>query len=79
MKSETIDRLIRLPAVQSATGLAKSSLYALAARGEFPKPLKLSSRASAWRESEVTGWIAGRIRASKLETRRAKRTRARRA
>lgn len=53
--------LIRLPAVIARTGLRKSQLYAMAGRGEFPKPLKLGSHATAWVESEVRQWIEARI------------------
>jgi prophage regulatory protein len=56
--------LLRLSGVKSRTGLGRSHIYALAARGEFPKPVKLGDRASAWVESEVTEWVRSRIRAS---------------
>jgi prophage regulatory protein len=54
-------RLIRLPEVARLTGLGRSQLYALAAAGKFPSPLKLSERCSAWAEPEVRAWIAERI------------------
>lgn len=53
--------LIRLPAVIARTGLRKSQLYAMAGRGEFPKPLKIGAHATAWVESEVRQWIEARI------------------
>jgi prophage regulatory protein len=56
--------LLRLRDVESRTGLRRSHLYGLAARGEFPKPLKLGNRASAWVAGEVDAWINARIRAS---------------
>jgi len=40
-------------------------LYKLVADGGFPKPLKLSVRASAWVESEVEGFIQSRIAQSR--------------
>jgi prophage regulatory protein len=58
------ETLLRLRDVEARTGLKRSHLYGLAARGEFPKPLKLGDRASAWVESEVTEWVYSRIRAS---------------
>lgn len=58
------ETLLRLSGVKSRTGLGRSHIYALAARGEFPKPVKLGERASAWVESEVTEWVRSRIRAS---------------
>ena len=54
-------QLLKMPEVRAKTGLSRSHLYALAQDGEFPKPLKLSERSSAWVESEVEGWIEDRI------------------
>jgi len=56
------ERLIRLPQVESLTGLRRAHLYGLARRGQFPKPVKIGARASAWRESLVLAWIQDRIR-----------------
>jgi prophage regulatory protein len=52
---------IRLPTVEARTGLKRSTLYARAAAGTFPKPYKLGLRASGWAEDEVERWLA-RIR-----------------
>lgn len=52
---------LRLPAVQARTGLSRSGIYQLVRRGEFPLPIKLGRRASAWLESEVSAWIEARI------------------
>jgi prophage regulatory protein len=30
-------------------------------KGEFPKPIKIGTRAVAWRESEIDAWITARI------------------
>lgn len=54
-------RLIRLREVMRKTGLSRSYVYALAQKGQFPKPVKLSERSSAWIESEVQNWIDERI------------------
>lgn len=59
--------LIKMPEVRAKTGLSRSHLYALAQQGEFPKPIKLSERSSAWVESEVQGWIDSRIAQRDLE------------
>ena len=50
-------RLLRLPAVRKITGLKKSTVYAGAKNGTFPKPVKVGSRAVAWRNDELTRWI----------------------
>lgn len=51
---------LRRPAVQALTGLSRSTIYALMARGEFPKPVKLTARAVAWPEDVITQWLAER-------------------
>ena len=50
-------RLMRSKEVQAITGLPKSSLHNMAGAGLFPAPLKLGTRAVAWRESDVDEWI----------------------
>lgn len=55
--------LERLPQVKGRTGLSRSELYRRIAAGDFPQPVKLGERASAWNASEVDRWIAGRIAA----------------
>ncbi len=56
-------RLLRLPAVLKLTGLKKSTVYAGAKNGTFPKPVRLSARAVAWRSDELAKWIDGLPRA----------------
>jgi prophage regulatory protein len=56
--NNTQARLIRLREVMSMTGLSRSYVYDLSAKGQFPKPLKISERSVAWIESEVQAWIA---------------------
>jgi prophage regulatory protein len=55
------DRLLRLAAVMDRTGLAKPSVYRLESEGKFPKRVKLSERCVAWREAEISEWIASRV------------------
>ena len=49
--------------VQSKTTLSRSSIYDLIAKGEFPKPVKISGRRVAWLESSVDAWIESRTMA----------------
>ncbi|NRP95857.1 Prophage CP4-57 regulatory protein (AlpA) [Marinobacterium sp. xm-g-59] len=58
-----MSNLQKLPEVLVQTGLSRAHLYALAQKGAFPKPVKLSERSSAWVESEVQDWIDARIAA----------------
>lgn len=55
------ERLIRLAEVISITGLRKTSIYAAMNAGEFPKSIKISSRASAWPLSAVNRWVSSRV------------------
>ena len=44
----------------SLSGLKRSQIYALAAKGGFPRPAKLGS-ASRWSRHEVEAWVAARL------------------
>ena len=52
-------RLIKLEEVKLLTGLCKTTIYGLIAKGVFPRPKQTSSRRVAWRESEVREWLEG--------------------
>jgi len=56
---------IRLPEVKAATGLSKTSLYALIKEKSFPAPVRLGPRAVAWVKSEIRQWAVERVRASR--------------
>ena len=65
-------RLLRKPEVKSRSGFkSDSGLYDAIARGEFPKPIKIGVRASAWIESEIDAWIDVRIAVSRGDQRAA--------
>ncbi len=55
--------LERLPQVKARTGLSRSEIYRRIALGDFPTPIKLGLRASAWSKHEVDTWISRRIAA----------------
>jgi prophage regulatory protein len=57
--------MIRIQNVIALTGMSRQSIYAYAAAGKFPKPVKLGERCSAWIEEEVTNWIDSKIKASR--------------
>ena len=54
--------LLRLPGVVRATGLGARPVYKLIATGQFPAPLRLTSRSVAWRFAEIEAWVASRQR-----------------
>jgi prophage regulatory protein len=57
------DTFLRSAQVQALTGVPRSTRYELIARGEFPKPIKLSRRLVAWSAAEITAWQTSRIAA----------------
>ena len=60
---EVCMRLLTLREVSEMTGLSRSSIYAMMAAGEFPRPVRIGARAVRWHENEVRAFIANRPRA----------------
>ncbi|MFZ5486158.1 helix-turn-helix transcriptional regulator [Extensimonas vulgaris] len=60
-----MEKLLRLPLVLNTVGVSKSKLYEMIGKGEFPKPIKIGQRTSAWPESAIRQWIEQRIAAAK--------------
>ena len=54
------ENLLDRKKVEIKTTLSRSSIYDMIARGEFPKPVKISGRRVAWLESSVDAWIQSR-------------------
>jgi prophage regulatory protein len=61
------DRLLRLPEVESSTGLKKSTIYLLMKRGKFPRCVQLTARCVAWPESQVLQFVQDRIAAANTQ------------
>jgi prophage regulatory protein len=51
------NKLLRLPEVESTTGLKKSAIYVRVKDGSFPEPVRLRAKAVAWRFDEIQQWI----------------------
>jgi prophage regulatory protein len=58
------DRLLRLPEVEAATGLKKSTIYLLMKRKAFVPCVQVTTRCVAWPESRVLQWVQDRIAAA---------------
>ena len=58
------NRVLRRPAVETLTGIPRSTLYAKIASGDFPAPIKIGQRAVGWLESEVNDWLSSRQRST---------------
>ena len=59
------NKILRLPAVLSRTGLGRSTVYLYISEGRFPKPISLGPRAVGWLESEIDEWLEQQIQASR--------------
>lgn len=57
---ESMQRILRLPAVLQATGLGRSTVYRMMAEHTFPAPIKLNKRAVGWRHGDVCEWTKRR-------------------
>lgn len=56
-----MNRILRLPDVIERTALSRSSIYDFAAKGLFPKPMKIGERAVGWLEADITSWIEQKV------------------
>ena len=48
------DALLRLPEVLALIPVSKSTWWAGCKSGRFPRPVKIGSRTTAWRGSDIT-------------------------
>jgi len=70
MKTETqttiqaMDSLsvLRVDEVLFRTGLSRTRLYRMIAKGNFPYPISLSTRTVGWIEGEIVSWLVDRIK-----------------
>ena len=55
-----VDRFLRIGELIAVTGLSRSTLHRLGKSNDLPAKVRLSSRAVAWRASEIQAWIESR-------------------
>lgn len=60
-------KFIKLTEVLAISGKSRSSIYDAIKKGEFPAPVKVGGRASAWIKSEVLQWTKNCILASRSQ------------
>lgn len=53
-------RMLRLRQVEELAGLSRDSIYRLGRAGKFPQRVKVSERASRWREDEILAYLEQR-------------------
>ena len=53
---------MRVPEVIATVGVSKSTLYAWAAAGKFPKPVQVpGGNIAAWMSTEVAAWMEAAV------------------
>ncbi len=65
MNTTSHDNLLSWPSVRERLGLSRATCYRLQRKtgaGSFPRPIRLSPRRVAWRESDITAWIEAQAR-----------------
>ena len=63
--------VIKMKELVGVVGLSRSYIYALQARGEFPRPIRQvkGGRATGYLRSEIDDWLKGRIDATRSDVR----------
>jgi prophage regulatory protein len=56
-----LHKIVRLSELPSYCGLKRTQIEEMIARGDFPKPVKLSARRKGWLEAEIIAWQQERI------------------
>ena len=57
MGQKETEKLLRIKQILEIVPLGKSTVWKMVAEGNFPQPIKLTERCTAWRESEVQQWM----------------------
>jgi prophage regulatory protein len=53
--------LCRVADLSPAIRMSRSQIWSLTAQGRFPKPVKISTRCTAWRRADVERWLAAKV------------------
>ena len=56
------EKLLRITDVMEQTGLAKSTVWLWTKQGKLPQPIKLSTRITVWKQSELNEWIQSQLK-----------------
>ncbi len=54
------DRIVRWPEVRQQTGLSRTTVWRRIKDKDFPAPIKLTTYATGWRQSDLDAWLASR-------------------
>jgi len=50
----------RVADVTRLVGLSKTTIYALLAKGDFPRPVRITDKIVGWRAEDVAVWVRDR-------------------
>lgn len=53
-------RIVRRHGLRAMTNLSLATIYRLIKRGDFPRPIRLSTQAVGWDINDVHAWIEAR-------------------
>lgn len=53
-------RLLRIQEVISVTGISRMTIYRLEKEGVFPSRRRLGKNSVAWRDDDISTWVASR-------------------
>jgi prophage regulatory protein len=62
MRRLVAEKHLRRRAVEEITGLSRTTIYSLMARGEFPRPIKLTRKVVGWPETAIAEWLVERAK-----------------
>lgn len=57
---QTALAILRRHQVEALTGLSRSAIYALMAKDQFPRPVRLTAKAVGWRSDVIESWLQSR-------------------
>ena len=63
MSASSSDRLIPAKTVVNRTSLCRATIYTKMKAGEFPQSVPISGNRVAWREADISAWIASKLEA----------------
>jgi prophage regulatory protein len=58
---DQLHKIVRLAELPGYTGLHRTQIDELIKQGQFPRPVKLSTRRKGWLEHELISWQQARI------------------
>lgn len=60
-----VHQLLKLSDVEQRVCLKRAKIYSLIEAGDFPAPVKLSSRRSVWLADDIAAWVERKAEASR--------------